>query len=166
MVGRWSSLTGRKKEGGFGFVMPVLLLCLFIAATSGCKKQEQKAVKERAVNVRVWTAENRHLRPFVGSIGTLNPYETVNVSSGLDGILKTIHVEEGSSVTPGQVIAEIKETDYRLTLEQATAIVKQAEAALANAKQEHLRKEALYREELVTKQQFDDVVARLAVAQG
>ncbi len=100
------------------------------------------------------------------SIGTLNPYEIVNVSSELDGILKTIHVDEGSPVTPGQVIAMIKETDYQLALEQATAILKQAEAALANAKQEHLRKEALYREELVTKQQFDDIVARLAVAQG
>ncbi len=132
----------------------------------GCEKQEQKAVKERAVNVRVWTAESRSLRPFVESIGTLNPYEMVNVSSELDGILKTIHVDEGSPVTPGQVIAMIKETDYQLAVEQAMAILKQAEAALANAKQEHQRKEALYREELVTKQQFDDVVARLAVAQG
>jgi membrane fusion protein (multidrug efflux system) len=137
-----------------------------VSASVGCKKQEQKVQKELAVNVRVWTAENRPLRPFVESIGTLNPYEMVNVSSELDGILQTIQVDEGSPVTPGQVIAVIKETDYRLAIEQATAIVKQAEAALANAKQEHQRKEALYREELVTKQQIDDIVARLAVAQG
>ena len=143
-----------------------LLLCVAVSANIGCKKQEQKVTKERAVNVRVWTAETRSLRPFVESVGTLNPYETVNVSSELDGILRTIHVDEGSPVTPGQVIAEIKETDYQLAVGQATAILKQAEAALANAKQEHVRKEALYREELVTKQQFDDIVARLAVAQG
>ena len=169
MVG-WRSLTGGTRGGRFadrlGFVMPVILLCMLGVAVSGCKKQEQKAVQELAVNVRVWTAENRSLRPFVESIGTLNPYETVNVSSELDGILKTIRVDEGSPVTSGQVIAEIKETDYQLAVEQATAIVKQAEAAMANAKLEHQRKDALYREELVTKQQFDDVVARLAVAQG
>ena len=169
MVG-WRSLTGGARGGRFadrlGFVMPVILLCMLGVAVSGCKKQEQKAVQELAVNVRVWTAENRSLRPFVESIGTLNPYETVNVSSELDGILKTIRVDEGSPVTSGQVIAEIKETDYQLAVEQATAIVKQAEAAMANAKLEHQRKDALYREELVTKQQFDDVVARLAVAQG
>lgn len=170
MVGRWASLTGGRRRGRLadksGFVMLILLLCIFSAAASGCKKQEQKAVQERAVNVRVWTAESRALRPFVESIGTLNPYEIVNVSSELDGILKTIHVDEGSPVTPGQVIAAIKETDYQLAVEQAKAILKQAEAALANAKLEHQRKDALYREELVTKQQFDDVVARLAVAQG
>ncbi len=170
MFGRTSSLTGegRSNRRGIrsGSVILALLLCIAVSANIGCKKQEQKVQKERAVNVRVWTAESRPLRPFVESIGTLNPYEIVNVSSELDGILKTINVDEGSPVTSGQVVAVIKETDYQLAVEQATAIMKQAEAALANAKQEHLRKEALYREELVTKQQFDDIVARLAVAQG
>ncbi len=170
MVGRWASLTGAGREGRcagrLGFVAPVLLLCIIGAAVGGCKKQEQKVVQERAINVRVWTAESRSLRPFVESIGTLNPYEMVNVSSELDGILQAIQVDEGSPVTRGQLIAEIKETDYRLALEQAAAVLKQAEAALSNATLEHQRKEALYREELVTKQQFDDVVARRALAQG
>jgi len=170
MFGRTSSLTGEVRSDRqrirAGSVVMAILLCAGVSLNIGCKKQEQKAAMENAVNVRVWTAETRSLRPFVESIGTLNPYEIVNVSSELDGILKAIHVDEGSPVTPGQVIAEIKEIDYRLAVEQATAILKQAEAALANAKQEHLRKDALYREELVTKQQFDDIVARLAVAQG
>ena len=170
MLGRSSSLAGEngsnRRRFRTGALIAVILLCAALFVNVGCQKKEQKAQKERAVNVRVWTAESRSLRPFVESIGTLNPYEIVNVSSELDGILKTIHVDEGSPVTPGQVIAVIKETDYQLAVEQATAILKQAEAALANAKQEHLRKEALYREELVTKQQFDDIVARLAVARG
>jgi RND family efflux transporter MFP subunit len=170
MLGRTLPLTGgnRTAQGSVraGALIMAVLLCAAVSASIGCKKQEAKVQKERAVNVRVWTAETRSLRPFVESIGTLNPYEIVNVSSELDGILKTIHVDEGSPVTSGQVIAEIKVTDYQLAVEQAKAVLKQAEAALANAKQEHLRKEALYREELVTKQQFDDIVARLAVAQG
>ena len=168
MVKGWSTGEGRwgRVARSRSSMVLAFFLCVSVFAVLGCGKQEQKAVKERAVNVRVWTVESRSLRPFVESIGTLNPYEIVNVSSELDGILKTIHVDEGSPVTPGQVIAMIKETDYQLAVEQATAILKQAEAALANAKLEHQRKDALYREELVTKQQFDDVVARLAVAQG
>ncbi len=149
-----------------GAAVMAIILCIAASATVGCKKPEKKAVKEHAVNVQVGKAESRSLRPFVESVGTLNPYEMVNVSSELDGILQTIHVDDGSVVTSRQVIAEIKETDYRLAVEQAAAILKQAEAALANVKQEHERKEALYREELVTKQQYDDIVARLAVAQG
>ncbi len=170
MVGRWSPLTGGKRSGqrrvSLGSVTMAIFLCVAVLAEIGCQKKEQSVAKERAVNVRVWTAENRSLRPFVESIGTLNPYDVVTISSELDGILKAIHVDEGSFVTRGQVIAEIKKTDYQLAVEHAAAVLKQAEAALANAKQEHLRKESLYREELVTKQQFDDIVARVALTQG
>src|SRR5512138_1291751 len=100
MVGRRSSLTnawrGIRLRDRIGFVVPVLLLCIVAVTVGACKKQEQKVEQERAVNVRVWTAENHSLRPFVESIGTLNPYETVNVSSELDGILQSIQVDEGS----------------------------------------------------------------------
>ena len=170
MFGRTSSLTGESRLGQrkvrLGSAVMAILLGVAVTANLGCNKQEQKEVKERAVNVQVWTAENRSLRPFVESIGTLNPYDMVTISSELDGILKSIHVNEGSSITRGQLIAEIKETDYQLAVEQAAAVLKQAEAALANANLEHQRKESLYKEELVTKQQFDDIVARLALAQG
>jgi membrane fusion protein (multidrug efflux system) len=149
-----------------GSVLIAILLSAGVSLNIGCRKQEQKVVKERAVNVRVWAAETRPLRPFVESIGTLNPNDMVTVSSELDGILKSIRVNEGSPVSQGQLVAEIKDTDYQLALEQATSMLKQAEAALANAKLEHQRKEALYQEELVTKQQFDDINARLAVTQG
>jgi len=106
------------------------------------------------------------LQPFVESVGTLKAYEEVIVSSEVDGILKSIRVQEGSPVTQGQLIAEIKETDYRLDTERAAVALKQAEASLAYAKQEYERKEALYRKDLVAKQQFDDVLARLVLSQG
>jgi RND family efflux transporter MFP subunit len=170
MLGRTSSLTGKNGSNRCRFragaLIAAILLCAALFVNVGCKKQEQKAQKEKTVNVRVWTSESRSLRPFVESVGTLKPYDEVVVSSELDGILKTISVDEGSPVTRGQLVAEIKETDYRLAVEQAAAALKQTEAALANAKLEHQRKEALYREELVTKQQFDDIVARLALTQG
>ncbi|MBU1964992.1 MAG: efflux RND transporter periplasmic adaptor subunit [Proteobacteria bacterium] len=170
MFGRTSSLTGEngsnRRRFRAGAFIVAILLCAALFANVGCKKPEQKAVKDRAVNVRVWTAEIRSLRPFVESVGTLKPFEEVIVSSEVDGILQSIRVDEGSPVSRGQLVAEIKDTDYRLDAERTEAALKQAEASLANANQEHRRKEALYREELVTRQQFDDVSARLALAQG
>jgi membrane fusion protein (multidrug efflux system) len=163
------SMTGSRQKSPRRVGTRAAVLALVLAMTlvnAACGKKEQKAQKERAVNVRVQVAESRSLRPFVESIGTLNPYDSVNVSSELDGILQAIKVDEGSSVNQGQLLAEIKEVDYRLAVEQAAASLRQAEAALANVQQEHRRKEALYREELVTKQQFDDIVARLALAGG
>jgi len=165
-----ASITGKTEPGrrrvGTGAIVLALVLCAMVLMNVACTKKEQKAPKERAINVRVQVAENRSLRPFVESVGTLNPYEAVSVSSELDGILQSIRVDEGAPVTRGQLIAEIKEIDYRLAVEQSAAALKQAEAALANVRQEHQRKEALWREELVTKQQYDDIVARLALAGG
>jgi membrane fusion protein (multidrug efflux system) len=170
MSGRSSSLFGNNGSGRHGFrtgaIIAAILLCAALFVTPGCKKAEQKAVKEQAVNVRVRKAETRSLRPFVESVGTLKPYDEVIVSSEVDGILKSIRVDDGSPVSRGQLIAEIKDTDYRLDTGRAEAVLKQAEASLANANQEYQRKESLYREELVTKQQFDDISARLALAQG
>jgi membrane fusion protein, multidrug efflux system len=170
MFGRMASLTGRNRSGQSrlkaGTAVMIILLCVGLSLIAGCKKPEQKVEKERAVNVVVGTAESRPLRPFVEAIGSLNPYEVVTVSSELDGILQSIGVDEGSSVTRNQLIAVIKDTDYRLAVEQAGAVQRQAQASLANAMQEYQRKEALYREELVTKQQFDDIAARLALTQG
>jgi multidrug efflux pump subunit AcrA (membrane-fusion protein) len=103
MFGRTSSLIREDRSGQArikaGSVVIAILLCVGVSLNIGCKKQEQKAVKERAVNVRVWAAENRSLRPFVESIGTLKPYDDVTVSSEVDGILKSIQVDEGSPVT-------------------------------------------------------------------
>lgn len=170
MIGRMSPLTGKikhdRRKVRVGSLILALLLTVAVSVSIGCKKQEQKAVKALVVNVRVGKAESRSLRPFVESVGTLKPYEEVIVSSEVDGILQSIRVDEGSPVSRGQLIAEIKETDYRLDAERAEAALKQAEASLANANQEYRRKEALHREELVTKQQFDDIAARLALAQG
>jgi len=170
MFGGMSSLSeeGRSipQKGRAGWVIMAILLCTAVIGEVGCKKQEQQVQKEVVVNVRVWMAEKRSLQPFVESVGTLKAYEEVIVSSELEGILKSIRVEEGSPVTQGQLIAEIKEIDYRLDEERAKAALKQAEASLAYAKQEYQRKEALYLKELVAKQQFDDVLARLVLSQG
>jgi RND family efflux transporter MFP subunit len=167
---RITSFTGKGEPGRrwsrVGLAIMAFLVCAAASVTVGCNKKEQRAQKPQSVNVRVWPAESRSLRPFVESIGTLNPYEQVTVSSELDGILNKIHVDEGAVVTRGQLIAEIKETDYRLAETQAEALLRQSEASLANAQQEYQRKEALYREQLVTKQQFDDISARLALAQA
>ena len=170
MFGGMSSLSGERRsirqKGRAGWVVMAILLCTAVIAEVGCKKQEQQVQKEVVVNVHVWTAEKRSLQPFVESVGTLKAYEEVIVSSEVDGILKSIRVQEGSPVTQGQLIAEIKETDYRLDTERAAVALKQAEASLAYAKQEYERKEALYRKDLVAKQQFDDVLARLVLSQG
>jgi len=135
-----------------------------LLSLNGCKQKEEKTNPEKVVNVKVQPAEKRSLRPFVETIGTLNPNEEVISSAEVDGILREVKVDEGTMVSKGTVLAIIDDTDYGLEARKDEAALKQAEATLANTKLEYNRKEALYKEELVTKQQFDDVSTRLALA--
>lgn len=142
-----------------------VLLC-FSWTFSSCKKKEAEVPKERIINVRTWVVEKKPLRPFIETVGTLKPYEEVIVSSELDGIVHNVAAENGMRVARGMALARINDTDFRLEVERAAAALRQAEATFANTKQEYMRKEPLFREGLVTKQQFDDISARLVLAEG
>jgi RND family efflux transporter MFP subunit len=142
------------------------LLAGILLLGTGCSGKQEKVVSEKVVNVKAAAIEKKALRPFVETVGTLKPFEEVIVSSEIEGLLKRITVVEGSKVSKGMLLAEVNDTDYQLALKQAEATVRQAEATLANAKQEYQRKEALYKEQLVTQQQFDDIAARREVTEG
>ena len=144
----------------------LLALALIAAPLTGCFKKEEKAAAEKVVNVKAAVVERKSLKPFVESVGSLKPNEEVVVSSEVDGILTQLKVDEGSAVSRGMLLAQINETDYRLEVGRAEAALRQAAATLENAKVEYGRKETLYQEALVTRQQFDDIVARRALAEG
>jgi membrane fusion protein (multidrug efflux system) len=154
------------KKLGTASLIIFLLLLSGIFMSSGCGKNEAKVPEEKVMNVKIWTVEQKSLRPYVEAIGTLKPFEEVIISSEVDGIVMNVKVSEGSPVAKGMTLVEINETDYRLEVRRAEASSRQTEASLANAKMEYERKSALYKEELVTKQQFDDISARLALAEG
>ena len=141
-------------------------LVFAILAFTGCFKKEEKAVKEKVVNVRTATVEKRSLKPFIESVGTLKPGKEVMVSSQIDGILKVLNVREGSIVSKGMMLARIDDTDYRLEMSRAEAALRQTEASLANVKVEFERKDALHKEGLVSRQQYDDIVTRRLLSEG
>jgi membrane fusion protein (multidrug efflux system) len=146
-------------------IILIALVCL-VLAFAGCFKKEDKVVKEKVANVRTATVEKRSLKPFIESVGTLKPGEEIIISSQIDGILKELHVQEGSIVSKGMLLARIDDTDYRLELSRAEAAMRQMEASLANLKVEFERKDALYKEGLVSRQQYDDIVTRRLLAEG
>jgi membrane fusion protein, multidrug efflux system len=143
----------------------ILMIAVIAFPLVSCKK-EKKAEKENLVNVRVLPAEKKQIRPYIETTGTLNADEEVTVSSEVDGIVRKIRVDEGSSVDRGTLLVEINEIDYMLEWKRSDAALRQAQANLANMKAEYQRKEPLYKEELITKQQFDDIFTRVKLAEA
>jgi RND family efflux transporter MFP subunit len=147
-----------------------VFLCLITAGSllsfTACKKKETKSGEEKVFNVHVTDIVKKSLRPFIESIGTLNPFEEVTISAEVEGVMRSVKIEEGSQVSKGMLLAAIDDSDYSLEVKRAEAALRQAEATLENTKLEFKRKDALHKEELVTKQQYDDVVTRLSLTEA
>ena len=141
----------------------VLLVPVLILPAFGCKK---KTVEEKIVNVVVQAAQSRELRPYIESTGTLNPNEEIIMGAEIDGIVKSVRVDEGTIIKKGMLLATLDDTEYTSEVIRAKAALKQTEASLANTKMEFSRKDALYKEQLVTRQQYDDVFTRLTLAES
>lgn len=150
----------------FNIFCSALIVVGMCFVLNACNKKEQPKTADRSIKVKVQSAESRAVQPFIKAVGTLNPYEEVMVSSEVDGILKEIHVDEGSAVSRGMLLALIDSSDYALEVKRSRAAMRQGEATLANMKLEYKRKESLYREQLVTQQQFEDVSTRLSLAEA
>ncbi|MBF0592644.1 MAG: efflux RND transporter periplasmic adaptor subunit [Nitrospirae bacterium] len=149
---------------------PFLLFFFFFLAVCflpGCKKDEApKTTADKTINVATTPAIKTTLRPFVESTGSIEPFERVTVSSEVDGILRQLTVTEGARVAKGAVLARVNDSDLTLALKSAELALAQAEASLNNLRGEFQRKDALYKDQLVTKQQFDDITTRLAIAES
>jgi membrane fusion protein, multidrug efflux system len=157
---------GKKNTSGQRIAPMLFLIIIMLLAglTLIACGREKKVESERLVNVKIAPAEKIQIQPYLETTGTLKPDEEVTVSSEVDGIVRKIMVEEGSQVVARTLLAVINDIDYTLEWKRSDAALKQAQANLDNAKAEFKRKDTLYNEELITKQQIDDVSTRLALA--
>jgi RND family efflux transporter MFP subunit len=159
---------GKTTTSGYRTFQLLCLILLLLAAgltLTACEK-EKKVEREKVVNVKIAAAQKKQIQPYVETTGTLKPDEEVTVSSEVDGIVRRLMVEEGSPVHGGMLLTAINDIDYILESKRAQAALKQSQANLANAQAEFKRKESLFQEELISKQQFDDVFTRAALAEA
>lgn len=111
----------------------ILALTLLIP---GCGKRGQTEVeaaskaKADPVAVRVATAETRHLGSAVSVTGSLQPDETVSVSSEVAGRLAEVRYDFGQTVHQGDIIAELDKRELIIQCERARAALTQALAAI------------------------------------
>ena len=84
----------------------------------------------RPVAVRTAQAEARTLNRTVSVTGSLNPDETVTVSSEVAGRVSRILADFGQPVRKGQVLVELDKQELQFQLDRAKANLSQAQARL------------------------------------
>lgn len=121
----------------------------------------------------VAAAQRGDLEDTVTATGILQPRDYVDVGTQVSGQLKKLHVEIGSAVKAGQLIAEIDPTVYlsRVEANQAQLRTQQAQlqdrqAQLALAEQQHQRQVNLTRENATTQDALQTAEATLRSARA
>ncbi len=94
---------------------------------------QESAPTDKVDDARTVQVERRELIDAVKASGRVEPVARVAVMSRASGIIKSLHVEEGDSVSVGQVLAELDREQLQAQLAQDRADLASASARVAAA---------------------------------
>ena len=106
------------------------------------------------------------LTNVVTATGALNPVKNVLVGCQVSGRISQLYVDFNSSVTQGQVIAEIDPSTYQVAVSQAAADLANARANLELQQVEARRSSDLFTNHLVSSSDYDTAIATLHEAEA
>lgn len=161
--------------------LPMLAAAAFLAGCGGAKAPEAKQRAEApAVRVKTGKAENAQVPEVYEATGTVRARTTTVLAARVMGYLREVRVRAGDTVRAGQVVAVLEVREIESGLRQAEAARAEARSALpevdnaiAAAKAQldlagstHNRMKTLFDQKSITNQEFDEVAARLRMAEA
>lgn len=167
--------TNKKKNWLIWSLVGVVVLLLVVAIAKGSNRKTGETVE-------VEKAALRTIKETVEASGKIFPKTEVKISSDVSGEIVELYVKEGDSVTIGQVLARVDPEAYVSQVDRAAAGVNSSKAALANSKSQiesakaqkeqleaqlsnardiHKRNEKLFKEGVVSQQDFDASLANV-----
>jgi multidrug efflux system membrane fusion protein len=115
----------------YQFALSVPLAALILNGCGSPKAQSAPAMPPVPVSVAVAAQES--LPVDIRAIGSVEPFDTVQVKSQIAGELMSVHFTEGGNVNQGDLLFEIDPRPYRDTLRQAEANLNRDQAQLRQA---------------------------------
>lgn len=152
------------------YIGAAVLLLLIVAVAIKNRNSES------GISVQTEKAALRTIVEAVEASGKVFPKTEVKISSDVSGEIVELYVKEGDSVTVGQVLARVDPEAYQSQVERAEAGVnsaraavansrsqleaakaqkEQIEAQLANARDIHKRNETLFKEGVISEQDYE-----------
>jgi HlyD family secretion protein len=153
-------------------IYAVLLIITFQSLVFGCDgaRAGQSAFKTERIS-------RGDIEQRVIATGKIEPFSTVEIRSKVDGIVKSIAVDEGDSIKKGEVLIELDKdilisrvNEARAALEKARARYEQAriEAStveVESAQRKYDRIQELFAQQLAPTEQLEDAQTALTIAE-
>ena len=111
------------------------------------------------ISVQAEEVVRRDIIHKVNANGKIQPEEEVQISSTITAWITSITVAEGDTVQPGQLLISMDEKQYRAAYNQTLSSVKSAEANLKKVKAQKERSESLFEQNLISKQELEQIEA-------
>jgi multidrug efflux system membrane fusion protein len=141
-------------------ILAVVAVCGYLgwrayegAAANAAKAQS--AAQPAPIPVTVAAVRKADFPVYLNGLGVVEPYDTVTVSSRVDGEITKIDFRQGQMVKAGDILAQIDPRPYQAALDQAVAKKAQDEATLKNAQHDLQRYTTLEKEDSASRQQLD-----------
>lgn len=140
-------------------------LALLVACT-GCSDRAPLAPDAPIPKVTVTEVASQETVDADEYTGQTEASEIVEVRARVFGYLKSIDFQDGDFVKEGQTLFTIEPDEYDAIHKQSLARVELNRANLALAKATHARNEMLIKSGAVSKQEFDETLAKVASAEA
>jgi membrane fusion protein, multidrug efflux system len=139
----------------------VAISVVFIAACSGNgargdnERPKQPTMMAPAVPIMVGKVSQKTIPVEVRVIGNGEAYSTVQVKSQVDGQVERVYFQEGQDVKKGDLLFTIDRRPFEANLQQTQANVAKDTAQEKNAEAQAERNQQLFREGIISKDQYD-----------
>jgi HlyD family secretion protein len=115
---------------------------------------------------RTQAVERGDLTQMASANGTLNPVVLVNVGTQVSGTVKRWFADFNDQVTEGQKLLELDPSIYQAQVEQSTANLANMRSQVKLAEANAARARELFRQEYISRQEFDTSVQALEAARA
>jgi multidrug efflux system membrane fusion protein len=135
----------------------VFLLLLCFSLLFACSGQDDKGPAERTVPIRLAVAETRDVPRILEAVGNVEAFSSVQVKSQVGGQIVDVPVRAGEEVNAGDALFRLDPRPFDAAVAVAEARLARDEVLLAQARQDLARHTSLLRQDVVSREAFDQV---------
>jgi RND family efflux transporter MFP subunit len=140
-----------------------LLLCCFFFQHCQRDKVNQSTGERLPIPVTVAQINTMDVPHSLKQVGTLQANETVMVKSETKGKIREISFEEGKAVKEGDLLIKLDDKKIKAEIMRLQAQMKQFTIQLDNTKKTLQRKKRLLKGDVLSEQEYDDLVAKKGI---
>lgn len=128
--------------------------------------QKEDPVMDNPVTVHVASVGAQNNSSWVSASGKIEAVNSASLSTRMMGFVEKIYVNVGETVSEGQLLVSLNNTDLSAKRAQAQAAITEAKAAFSNTEKNYQRFQNLFAEQSASRKEMDDMTAQYEMAKA